>query len=61
MRKEFDEILLSSKFLKQRAYWLNKLSPEIEKTELSFRPGKGRDIKQEIAPGRYELLHIFPG
>jgi len=41
MRKEVDEniLLLSSRFLKQKQYWLDKLSGNIERTELVF-PGK---------------------
>jgi hypothetical protein len=43
MFKDIDEILLSSKFLKQRGYWVNKLSPGIVKTELPVKAGRKRE------------------
>jgi amino acid adenylation domain-containing protein len=50
MFKEIDELLLSSRFINQRGYWLNELSlgTDFERTELLFKSGKNRESEKEI-------------
>jgi len=53
MSKKLDEVLLSAKFMKQRGYWLTKLPPGIEKTELLFKLTPGIETGKEI--GKQEI------
>jgi tyrocidine synthetase-3 len=48
MFKEIDEILLSPKYLEQRAYWVNKLSSAVEKTKLPFISVRNRETGKKI-------------
>jgi amino acid adenylation domain-containing protein/non-ribosomal peptide synthase protein (TIGR01720 family) len=59
MFREIDELLLSSKFIKQKGYWLNKLTgiTDVERTELLFKSTRNRKAEEEIE--KIEIL--IPG